>query len=226
MQTRIHILPLGSTNCFVLQAESAILIDAGGPKKAGKFRRDLDKLGLSPSDIKLIVLTHGHFDHIGSAREIRDLTAARIAMHGRDKETLEKGVARIPPGVTAWGRALHGVLSLAAPLIRFPAAPVDIVLEDESFSLADFGIPGKIIPTPGHSRGSVSVVLESGEAFVGDMAMSGLPLRLSPGLPIFAEDVSLLKKSWETLLALEVKMLYPSHGRPLHPGEMRKALVR
>jgi flavorubredoxin len=51
VQTPIHTNPLGSTNCFVLQAESAILIDTGGPKKASKFRRDLEKIGLSPRDI-------------------------------------------------------------------------------------------------------------------------------------------------------------------------------
>ena len=56
-------------------------------------------------------------------------------------------------------------------------------------SLAGYGIPGKIIYTPGHSMGSVSVLLDNGEAFVGDLAMNEFPLRLSPGLPIFAEDM-------------------------------------
>jgi glyoxylase-like metal-dependent hydrolase (beta-lactamase superfamily II) len=53
------------------------------------------------------------------------------------------------------------------PFIRIPATDVDVVLGDEEVSLAEYGIPGKVVYTPGHSSGSVSVLLETGEAFVG-----------------------------------------------------------
>jgi glyoxylase-like metal-dependent hydrolase (beta-lactamase superfamily II) len=56
-----------------------------------------------------------------------------------------------------------------------------------------------VIHTPGHSSGSVSVLLETGDVFVGDLAMNGLPLRLGPGLPIFAEDLQKVKESWKML---------------------------
>ena len=60
----------------------------------------------------------------------------------------------------------------------------------------------------------VSVLLDSGDAFVGDMAMNGLPLTLGPSLPIFAEDMSAVKNSWRKLIGMGVKKIYPAHGKP------------
>jgi glyoxylase-like metal-dependent hydrolase (beta-lactamase superfamily II) len=143
-------------------------------------------------------------------------------MHKRDKENLEKGQVQFPPGVTGWGRFLMAILGRLKPLIRFPASRVDIVLKDEEMSLEPYGIPGRVIPTPGHSAGSVTVLLETGEAFVGDMAMNGLPMRLGPGLPIFAVDVARLKKSWKSLLDRGAKTIYLSHGKPIAADVIRK----
>ena len=110
------------------------------------------------------------------------------------------------------------------PLITVPATGVDRRLSDEVTSLAEFGIAGKVIPTPGHSPGSVSVLLESGEAFVGDLAMNRLPLRLSPGLPIFADDPDQVVQSWRRLLELGVTTVYPAHGKPFSADVMRAAI--
>jgi glyoxylase-like metal-dependent hydrolase (beta-lactamase superfamily II) len=112
------------------------------------------------------------------------------------------------------------------PLINVPAASVDLVLDDESFSLRDYGISGHIIHTPGHSPGSVSVLLESGEAFVGDLAMNRLPLRLVPGLPIFADDPRAVIRSWEILLERGAEIIYPAHGKPFSASIIRKAISR
>lgn len=70
----------------------------------------------------------------------------------------------------------------------------------EGLLLDEYGIPGKVLNTPGHSFESASVVLETGGAFVGDLAMNKFPLRISSALPIFAEDLSRLKESWKLLL--------------------------
>ena len=102
---------------------------------------------------------------------------------------------------------------------------VDIVLEDEAFSLEGYGISGKILYTPGHSSGSVSVLLETGEAFVGDMAMNKFPLRFSPGMPIYAENWQTLVDSWKALLDEGAKSVYPSHGRPFSVDAIQKELA-
>ena len=224
MATRIVSMNLGNTNCFVLQDKGTILIDTGGPKQAAKFKKALDKASIKPEEIKLILITHGHFDHIGSAQEIQAMTGAKIAMHEADKENLEKGQVQFPPGVTAWGRFLMSILNRLKSMIRFPGSKVDIVLTDEEFPLESYGISGRVIPTPGHSAGSVTVLLDTGEAFVGDMAMNGLPMRLGPGLPIFAVDLPRLKESWKTLLDRGVKTIYLSHGKPISADVIRKEL--
>ncbi len=110
------------------------------------------------------------------------------------------------------------------PMIHVPATKVNMVLDDEEFSLTEYGIPGKIIYTPGHSRGSVSILLESGDAFVGDLAMSGFPLRFTPGLPILADDITEVRRSWEVLLDKGAKTVYPAHGKPFSADIIRNAL--
>jgi glyoxylase-like metal-dependent hydrolase (beta-lactamase superfamily II) len=200
------------------------MVDGGAPKKVKEFTKTIEKIGITTRDIQLIILTHGHWDHIGSAKEIKELTGAKIALHHLEKEWLEKSLKPMPPGVTTWGRILSKIMTMFLPFISIPGTNVEIVIGNEGLSLEEYGIPGKVIYTPGHSCGSVSVLLETGEAFVGDMAMNMFPLRFSPGLPIFAEDLLKLKESWESLLDQGAKMIYPSHGEPFPADIIRRAI--
>ena len=224
MSVNIYPISMGVAQCFVIQDKGVIMIDVGAPGKIKLFLKSIERLGIKPNDIKLIIPTHGHWDHIGSAKDIKEITGARIAMHRQEKEWLEKAQKHIPPAVTLWGHIISKTLGFLLPLIHFPAAKVDIILEDEDFSLTGFGIPGKIIYTPGHSPGSVSVLLDTGEAFVGDLAMSSFPLRLSPGLPIFAEDIQEVKNSLTLLLDKGATKIYPAHGKSFSAELIRKFL--
>ena len=224
MSLSIHPIKLGVARCYVIQAEGTILIDGGAPKQARNFMKGIESLSINPKDIHLIAITHGHWDHIGSAKEIKEITGAKIALHRNEKDWLEKSLMPLPPAVTLWGRIFAKIMAMFMPLIHVPATTVDVVLGDEELSLAEYGIPGRIIPTPGHSMGSVSVLLETGDAFVGDLAMNGFPLRLDPGLPIFAEDLQKVKKSWHLLLAKGAKTVYPAHGKPFPADAIRRAL--
>ena len=225
MSLGIHPIKLGVESCYVIRGEGTILIDGGAPKQATNFVKGLESLSVKPEDIRLIVLTHGHWDHIGSAKDIKEITGARIALHKNEKDWLEKSLKHVPPAVTLWGRIFARIMAMFLPLIQIPAADVDVVLGDEELSLADYGIPGTIIPTPGHSTGSVSVLLETGDAFVGDLAMNGFPLRIGPGLPIFAEDLQQVKKSWQLLLERGAVSVYPAHGKPFSVDAIRRVLL-
>jgi len=224
MGLNIYPIPLGFDHCYIIQDEGAVMVDGGSPKMEKEFAKAIEALPIDPRDIKLMIMTHGHWDHIGSAKEIKDLTGARIAMHGNEREWLEKSLKPMPPGVTVWGHIFGGIIKMFLPFVKIPATEVDLVLGDEEMSLSDYGIPGKVIHTPGHSSGSVSVLLETGEAFVGDLAMNKFPLRLTPGLPIFAEDLATLKQSWQALLDQGVKTVYPAHGEPFSVDIIQKAL--
>ena len=88
------------------------------------------------------------------------------------------------------------------------------LLGDKGLSLKDYGIQGQVVFTPGHTFGSISVVLESGEAFVGCMAQNRPPFVFRPKLPIYAKDLELLKESWVKLINMGVTTIYPGHGKP------------
>ena len=224
MNVRIIPIAMGFDQCYVLQYEGVIAIDAGAPNKGRKFAKGLEKAGIKPDDVKLVLITHGHWDHIGSAGEIRELTGAAIAMHECDAHWLEKSLKPLSPGITLWGRIFTGVMKRFMPLINIPGTDVDLRLGDEDFPLYEYGIPGSVIHTPGHTHGSLSVLLDSGEVFVGDLAINRFPLRFKPGLPIFAVDEEKVKESWKRLLRLGAQTVYPAHGEPFPTDVIRDAL--
>lgn len=160
MAVEIFPIALGFDTCYVLRADGVIAVDAGAPKKVNLFLSALHRASIRPEDVQLIVLTHGHWDHVGSARDMKSATGAPLAMHEREIPWLEQALKPHPPGVTLWGRMLVIVAKLFLPLIRFPPTTVDLSLGSEGLSLSDYGIPGRVLHTPGHSSGSVIILLE------------------------------------------------------------------
>lgn len=225
MTVEITPIRLGFDTCYVLRGAGVIAIDAGAPGKGKQFARGLVHAGIRPEEVQLIVLTHGHWDHIGSAAELKTQTGGKLAIHNADRACIEQSLTPLPPGITTWGKVFIAIHRLFLPLIKIPAATVDLVLGDEELSLQEYGIPGRVLRTPGHSPGSVSVLLDSGEAFVGDLAMNTFPLRLTPGLPIFAEDKAAVIESWRLLLEAGARMVYPAHGRPFPAELMHRAIT-
>ena len=203
---------MGFDTIYILKGEGVIIIDGGDPNKISKFKQGLEKASIMPADVQLIVLTHGHWDHIGSARDIKELTGAKILLHQRDMHFLDDTHPSQPPGFTPWGKTVIAALKLYTRYVHIPPFGVDIVAGDEIISLAEYGIPGKVVPTPGHTWGSMSVLLDSGEGFVGDLGMNMIPLRFTPGLPIFGDEMPIIKSSWQKLFGMGIKTIYPAHG--------------
>jgi hydroxyacylglutathione hydrolase len=224
METKIFPIKLGLNSCYLIRGKDIVMIDGGMPNKLNMFKRKLSKLGIQSSEIKLIVLTHSHFDHSGSAREIRDFTGAKIAIHESEITYVENGGMIIPKGVNTYGKLTKPLLFSIFKKISFPKFKPDILITDEPYSLSMYGIDGNIIHTPGHTVGSISVILDSGEAFIGCMAHNGFPFRLRPGLPIYAQDIEAIKKCWKILIDRGIKMIYPGHGKPFLVEVIKKSL--
>jgi glyoxylase-like metal-dependent hydrolase (beta-lactamase superfamily II) len=223
----IRTLRLGTCNAYLISGEKGfVLIDAGNRHKGGVFARHLESFGIAPKDIRLIIATHIHFDHIGSCMSIKTQTRAKVMVHQAERHLLEKGTVVIPPGLTP----IHKAASFLGNryfknIFQFPPCPVDREIS-KKFSLEEFGIDGEIVPTPGHTKGSLSILLKSGEAFVGDLAVNYLPFGLGGYLPPYGENISHILDGWETLLKSGASVFYPGHGFPIPAAKLLSALKK
>ena len=219
MSLHIQTIKLSGVNCYLIQDKGIILVDTGTPGLHNKILKEIKKLELDPHEIKLIIITHGHGDHFGSAQRIKELTGAKLAAHKEDADIVKDGKKVFPPGLNNWGRFLAFIWRPMFFLINYTGVEPDITLEDE-FLLTEFGIKGKIIHTPGHTAGSVSVLLDGGEAFVGDLAMNGFPMRRGAGMPIFGNSETEIKQSWQKLVNAGASVIYPGHGDPFPASQL------
>jgi hydroxyacylglutathione hydrolase len=225
MSSDIFSMRLGINSCYLVRGKSIVMIDSGMPDKLRAFKRKLSRLYISPEEIKLIILTHSHFDHVGSADPISEYTGAKILIHENERSFLEKKEFAPIKGVNSWGKIS---LAFLLPVFRrysYPGVKADIVMTGKEYPLHEYGIDGKIFLTPGHTQGSLSVLLDTGEAFVGCLAHNGLPFRLNPGFPVFAWDIEIVKESWRFLIDKGAKVIFPGHGNPFSVEVIRKELL-
>lgn len=226
MENKFNIIKVGATNCYFLKSNSSnVLIDTGYKGKTQIILDFLENNEIPSKNIGLIVLTHAHYDHIGNASELKKITEAKILLHKDDMPLLDLGItdSMSTKPLNIWGKIL--LSKIASIDTSFNHLKPDIII-DSDFDLGDYGINGRIIHTPGHSNGSISVILGSGEAFIGDLAMNGLPLRVGAGEPIFGENITEIYQSWKKLVENNVHTLYPSHGNPFNIKVLKRILSR
>jgi len=211
MNKNIHRIKAGITNVYLVEnGENSILIDAGNKNKAHKILKKIRKVGLKPDSIAAIIITHTHYDHVGSLPELKQLTNAKVIAHSADEESLKAGFTDLPEGTNSLFRFIVG---LGRKFLKthgsFTPSEPDILI-NEKYDLKDFDLDAFIIPTPGHTAGSVSLIINREHAFIGDTAFN---IKGRSLYPPFANDEKALKRSWETLLNTGVKHFWPGHGK-------------
>jgi glyoxylase-like metal-dependent hydrolase (beta-lactamase superfamily II) len=175
--------------------------------------------GVEPRSVELIIVTHGHLDHTGSVAHAQRITGGKVLCHSSYAADLAKGVAESAVPRNLVGRVLNFLTGLKGS--GFEGVHPDILV-DEEFNLAEYGIAGRIIHTPGHSPSSLSIILDTGEALVGDMVRGEAPDKISLGM--FYQDKLALLASLETVAALEPRIIYLSHGTYIDNNALRAAI--
>jgi glyoxylase-like metal-dependent hydrolase (beta-lactamase superfamily II) len=173
--------------------------------------------GYQPRDVRLILLTHGHVDHAGNAAALKRVTGAPIALHRGDSEMVQRGAHGIPPGRNIKGRATAWLMNSLPWQYGFESFTPDIWIE-RGQTLADFGIEGYVVETPGHSAGSISLVLEDGQALIGDALLNTTKV----GFPIYWEDKLAATESARRIHSLRPRLLHTGHGRSFTGDELAR----
>jgi glyoxylase-like metal-dependent hydrolase (beta-lactamase superfamily II) len=111
----VHVVPMGMANAFLIEGDDGLtLIDAGFPAKEAAVFGAIDGIGRSADQLRHLVFTHGHPDHIGSAAAIVRKTGARTYMHRLDIPIAESGGPFRPmrPYLVCWGKCCAGSSSI------------------------------------------------------------------------------------------------------------------
>jgi glyoxylase-like metal-dependent hydrolase (beta-lactamase superfamily II) len=202
------IFNMGRVNCYLIDTgRGFILVDTGGSNQRRVLEQKLLDAGCHPGNLRLIVLTHGDFDHIGNAAYLRLRFETQIAMHPADAGMAEHG------DMFANRQKSNAVVKVVAPVVsgfgkkdRFTP---DIPLEDGS-DLSEYGWEARVIHLPGHSLGSIGLLTPAGELLGGDLFEN----TRQPALNGIMDDLEAARDSAAKLASLGVQTVYPGHGQP------------
>jgi len=216
----IYPIQLRLSTAYVIAGERAVLVDTGSEGEEELILRGLRRFNVEPGRVALVLHTHGHTDHAGSTRALKERLRVPAAVHAGD-------AAKMRAGDSGPLHPLRFSSRIVARIInpRFPAVEPDVLI-GEGYSLGEFGIPAAVVHTPGHTPGSISILFEDGRAIAGDLMMGGSfggafhPHE--PGYHYFAEDLTELRRSIRKLLERGAKTIYLGHGGPLEAGRVRE----
>ncbi len=178
-----------STNYYLIGAETPnLLIDVGFPGTLPKLRQRLHQKGARLEDVEYLLVTHFHPDHAGAAQELKDL-GVRLVVFDLQREFIAPMSAYMKPS--------QGYVPITM------TDTFELKLSESRAWLEGLGLAGEVIHTPGHSDDSVSLVLDEGIAFTGD---------LTAPMMVADDPLEPVRQSWARLRSLGVHTVYPGHG--------------
>ncbi len=197
-------LTYNSTHYYLIDIPGGkLLVDAGMPGSLPKFKAQLKTYRLDFPAIRYVMFTHTHPDHAGIIQEIKNASGAKLIIH-------EIQVTHLPE-LRAFAEKKG-----ESDYVPIRIEKGDLVLQTPNHStLRDLGIPGEVIETPGHSPDSISLVLDSGMAFIGD----------HPPFPFMdPERDAQWSASWKKLLDSGAQVFYPAHAGPVTVERIKQSL--
>lgn len=209
----------GRCNVFLLtDGKTNILIDTSTNRNRNKLVNMLELHNINKIDY--LILTHTHHDHAANAKKIKDKYGAIVIVHKNESLRLIHGKAALPQGTNPFTRTL---INRAGKKIEskfdYEPCPYDIEV-DLVFSLKDIGFNAYLLHTPGHSSGSISLIIDDNIAIVGD-TMFGI--FKNSVFPPYADNIKELVNSWRKLLSTGCVLFLPSHGSIKNETQLRKS---
>lgn len=204
--TEIHRIKCGNGNCYIIEnGTNGILVDTGKKEFVNqvieqcKFYR-----------VKLIILTHAHFDHAENTAQISDALGIPIGMSEQDCDLIFSNKNQPMSSASFLGKIVLSASMKDFARRTIPKFKPDILLRDKD-SLIDYGIDAEIIDLPGHTNGSIGVDIDKKHLIVGDALMN-----------MFYPTVSMLYNNREKMLESARKIsnigdrtIYFGHGKPM-----------
>lgn len=178
-----------STNYWVVSSgTSRLLVDCGWPGTMGALRANLVRMGIPIGEIRYALATHYHIDHAGLGQELKEAGVPLLV--------LDLQVDAIPE-MKRWTKPDDGYVEITSH------GNVVVSIDESRRLLEGIGIAGEVVHTPGHSEDSVSLLLDDGSVFTGDLTHPSLATE---------EDAAVVAASWERLRELGATRVYPGHG--------------
>lgn len=195
MTSKLNIVNVGyrSTNFWVLgSGPTRLLVDLGWPGMSGALFAELQRKNIPLNEIRYGIATHYHIDHAGAAQDLKN--------KGMKLIVTPEQVPHID-AMKQWTKPDMNYTPIAA------AGNVLVAIAESRAFLASLGFSGEFVHTPGHSDDSISLVLDSGEAFTGD---------LTPPELATEDQAEIIAASWQALRARGASKIYAGHG-PIRP---------
>lgn len=230
----VYRIPARAANTYLVEGQNGlVLVDTGLPGSEKRILNAVRKLGRKPDEIKLVLLTHRHPDHIGSVAALKKETSATIASHPFEKPYVAGTlVVSMPRAWSMRGQIARRLIAVTQwtmrflRIIKYRPLHVDKTADEDSV-LDDAGIDGSVVWTPGHTKGSITLFLNRPKvAIVGDL-LRGKRGRLVE--PMLMESISQTHASVGRVLELGPELICPGHGKPLPASAVKlgmKAIVR
>jgi len=223
---RIHRIQGIAFSSYLIETPSALfLVDSGFRWFEELILSKVRSVGRSIEELRLAVLTHPHIDHVGSIPALLERADFEIAAHPDSRDALATGGRNYSPPTKQWTRAVEWLATNALPLLRLPAIEPTITPADGQ-RLDAYGLPGTLYLTPGHSRWCMSLLLDDGTAFAGDLLIGPGHMTRTVAPPAMAADPASAAESAVRLLEAGAARFMPAHGRAFTADEVWRMLRR
>ncbi|MDR0923466.1 MAG: MBL fold metallo-hydrolase [Hungatella sp.] len=204
----------GSVNSYLIEEHGrAILVDTGRNGSEEKILAQCRK-----TKVELILLTHGHVDHVQNTAYLKKKLGVPVAIHKEDLSLIKDNFSEPLRFQGMLGMAVAEVSAKSSETDRIPEFTPEIFI-DEGDWLKDYGINARIMGLPGHTKGSIGIDIDEKAVIVGDALMN----MFYPGLSLVYCDRAEMLKSADKISALGARKVYFGHGGPVENRAWNKA---